>query len=227
MKSICPYCRGPITEDEVPECPACHVPHHLECWLENKGCSVPGCSQAPDDESKIVVPSNSFQGGRSGEPPVFGNTPPPQFHRSAPLLIQLASQGQLLLSLASQGQRLSTLLFDSFFIAIFAVSFGFLMGMSGLGELLLNINTNLLMLIVYCIYYIPQEALSGRTLGKLIAGTKAVNEDGSELTLGRAFGRTLCRFIPLECFSFFGGNGRIRGWHDSIPGTKVISVRRT
>lgn len=67
----------------MPECPSCHVPHHLECWMENKGCSVPGCSQAPDDESKIVVRGDSIHGQQSGHPtsfvppPVYRVTPPP------------------------------------------------------------------------------------------------------------------------------------------------------
>jgi len=77
------------------------------------------------------------------------------------------------------------------------------------------------------VYYLPQEAFSGRTLGKLITGTKAVNQDGTELSFGQALGRTLCRFIPFEAFSFFGENGRPKGWHDRIPNTMVISVRRT
>lgn len=200
----------------MPQCPSCHVPHHLECWLENKGCSIPGCDQAPDDERKIVVPDNALQGGQAGEMATIGNIPPPpQIPQSAPLLIQLASQGQ----------RFGTLLLDYFFLFIFAFVFGVFV--SVLGGSVQNMNEYLLWLIVSCLYYIPQEALWGRTLGKLIMGTKAVNEDGSELTFGPALGRTLCRFIPFEAFSFFGGNGRPRGWHDTIPKTKVISVRRT
>ena len=74
-------------------------------------------------------------------------------------------------------------------------------------------------------YFVPQEASSGKTLGKLITGTKAVNEDGSKLTFGKAVGRTLCRFIPFEVFSFLGGQDRPKGWHDRIPKTIVVSTR--
>ena len=124
--------------------------------------------------------------------------------------------------LASTGQRLRTMFLDTFFYFILFFVFGLVMGLVGLGDL---IEGNLLGAIIFLIYYIPQEAFSGRTLGKLITGTKAISEDGTELTFGQVLGRTLCRFIPFEAFSFLGGNGRPRGWHDKIPKTKVISVR--
>jgi hypothetical protein len=82
-------------------------------------------------------------------------------------------------------------------------------------------------IIISFLYYLPQEAFSGRTLGKMITGTRAVNEDGTKLTFGRALGRTLCRYIPFEAFSFLGGNGRPRGWHDRISRTKVISIKKS
>jgi uncharacterized RDD family membrane protein YckC len=130
--------------------------------------------------------------------------------------------------LASQGQRFGTMLLDMVFFYIFALIFGFVLGLIGLGQLIENtpLNDYLLGMIILLIYYVPQEASSGRTLGKRITGTKAINEDGSELSFGRALGRTLCRFIPFEAFSFFGGKGRPIGWHDSIPKTKVISVKK-
>lgn len=55
MRPICPYCRTPIEEEDVPECPDCGIPHHLECWIENNGCSIPGCTQAPQDEPKVSL----------------------------------------------------------------------------------------------------------------------------------------------------------------------------
>lgn len=211
MADICPYCRCPIEGKEIPECPSCHVPHHLECWLENKGCSIPGCAQAPDDESKIVVPGQSVQ-----PPPIpVRAVVPPPVAQLAPSVDQLASQGQ----------RFANLILDYLFLFIFSIIFGVVLALAGLGEMLQSANEYLLWLIISCLYYIPQEAHSGRTLGKLITGTKAVSEDGSELTFGQVVGRTLCRFIPFEAFSFFGGNGRPRGWHDTIPKTKVVSVR--
>jgi len=34
--------------------------------------------------------------------------------------------------------------------------------------------------------------------------------------------RSLCRFIPLEAFSFLFNDGS--GWHDTISSTKVINI---
>jgi uncharacterized RDD family membrane protein YckC len=79
---------------------------------------------------------------------------------------------------------------------------------SGFQPLLREISPKLLDTMWALIYYVAQEALWSRTLGKLITGTKVVNEDGSKLTFGRALGRTLCRLIPFEPLSFLGGSGR-------------------
>ncbi|MCE5241530.1 hypothetical protein LLH23_23955 [bacterium] len=43
----CPYCRFPIKPDEqVIACPACKLPHHADCWTENRGCTTYGCRGA-------------------------------------------------------------------------------------------------------------------------------------------------------------------------------------
>jgi hypothetical protein len=40
----CPYCRFPLKPGEQALlCPACKVPHHLDCWQENEGCTTYGC----------------------------------------------------------------------------------------------------------------------------------------------------------------------------------------
>lgn len=49
-----------------------------------------------------------------------------------------------------------------------------------------------------------------------------MNIDGSNISFAQALGRTFCRFIPFEVFSFL--DSRPRGWHDSIPKTKVINL---
>ncbi|RYE21400.1 MAG: RDD family protein [Sphingobacteriales bacterium] len=62
----------------------------------------------------------------------------------------------------------------------------------------------------------------GRTLGKLITGTKAVTINGDTITWEHAFKRALCRLIPFEAFSAFSDNGL---WHDRLSKTKVVVVR--
>jgi uncharacterized RDD family membrane protein YckC len=75
----------------------------------------------------------------------------------------------------------------------------------------------------YLIYYtFCEKVFKGYTLGKLLTSTRAVREDGKELTLRNAFLRSLSRIVPLEAFSGFGD----KPWHDSWTGTTVVKVRR-
>ncbi|MBK7855336.1 MAG: RDD family protein [Bacteroidetes bacterium] len=75
----------------------------------------------------------------------------------------------------------------------------------------------LLLLVVRFCYYFLSELSNGKTFGKLITKTTAVNDDGLQMTSRKVFKRTLCRLIPFDFISFFWGNG----WHDSISGTLV------
>ncbi len=78
--------------------------------------------------------------------------------------------------------------------------------------------------ITYFGYYIIFEGAFGKTPGKLVTGTAVVNEHGGKPTLKQFLNRSLCRLIPFEPFSFLGSNGY--GWHDSIPNTYVIDIRK-
>lgn len=41
----CPFCKSPFIEGEaVVFCSHCEMPHHLECWKENGGCTTFGCT---------------------------------------------------------------------------------------------------------------------------------------------------------------------------------------
>jgi uncharacterized membrane protein YhaH (DUF805 family) len=60
MSQTCPYCRESIVETDLAECPACHTPHHQDCWMENGGCTVFGCEHAPADDPKIAVSSHEM-----------------------------------------------------------------------------------------------------------------------------------------------------------------------
>lgn len=81
----------------------------------------------------------------------------------------------------------------------------------------------LLMFVVGILYYTFSEGASrGRSVGKLITRTKVVKEDGSEISWKDAFVRSLCRIIPFEPFTGFGGYPL----HDRISRTKVIKVTK-
>jgi TM2 domain-containing membrane protein YozV len=48
------------SESEQVVCPGCGTPHHGDCFAENGGCTVFGCSHAPVDEPKIQLTGNDF-----------------------------------------------------------------------------------------------------------------------------------------------------------------------
>jgi uncharacterized RDD family membrane protein YckC len=77
--------------------------------------------------------------------------------------------------------------------------------------------------IMYFIYFAGMEIVFGRTIGKLLTGTRVVNNSGEKPAVGQILGRTLSRFIPFEPFSFLGNEGR--GWHDSLSNTYVVKSR--
>jgi uncharacterized RDD family membrane protein YckC len=73
-------------------------------------------------------------------------------------------------------------------------------------------------------YYVVLEGAFGRTLGKLVTGTRVVSVDGRRASFKQVVGRTLCRLIPFEMFSIFREERTT--WHDSIPRTRVVRVQR-
>jgi TM2 domain-containing membrane protein YozV len=85
---VCPYCRTNIAAGDEPLiCEDCGVAHHADCYAENGGCTIFGCSKAPADEPKVSVstPELAVASGppparverRLPPPPPPGVTPPP------------------------------------------------------------------------------------------------------------------------------------------------------
>lgn len=70
------------------------------------------------------------------------------------------------------------------------------------------------------LYYLLLEGLFKITIGKCITNTIVVNDSGERPSFITMAGRTLCRFIPFDAFSFLGADSR--GWHDSMSGTYVV-----
>lgn len=81
MNPVCPYCRAPITpEDDTTVCEACATPHHADCYAENGGCTVFGCSKAPLDEPKISITASEVNDRSqpvASAPPAPPTPPPP------------------------------------------------------------------------------------------------------------------------------------------------------
>jgi uncharacterized RDD family membrane protein YckC len=89
-----------------------------------------------------------------------------------------------------------------------------------------NLLDRLVGLILYGLYMFIIEALfKGKSLGKLITGTRAVNEDGSNISVKSAFLRGLCRAVPFEAFSALGTPSY--PWHDKWTKTYVIDERES
>jgi len=139
------------------------------------------------------------------------------------------------LRLASQNQRLLTFIIDNVILYLINSGIGFAIGlifvaMNGgsitQGELAgLQLFASLVGVLLVVVYYVVLEGLTGMTLGKMVMGTKVVNESGGSPSFGQILGRSFCRLIPFEVFSFLGNKGFPIGWHDSIPKTRVIKTR--
>lgn len=99
--AICPYCRAPIEPSSANQivCTGCGTPHHADCYAENGGCTVFGCTAAPAEEPKVqltrgelALPVNAAAGSLTSVtamptlalpcpapavPPIRPRTPPP------------------------------------------------------------------------------------------------------------------------------------------------------
>ena len=125
------------------------------------------------------------------------------------------------LKVASQNQRFVNYLLDFLSLCIFEFLAILVLVLFGSASVIHGVPHLILGALMMFIYYFPQEVIFGRTLGKLFTKTKVVNEDGSPLRFGRALGRTLCRFIPFDVFSYMASP---IGWHDKISKTRVVPV---
>src|SRR5881394_3850802 len=52
-ENFCAICQTPVKAgDAAASCPDCAAPYHAECWEENGGCGVYGCTQVPKTEHR-------------------------------------------------------------------------------------------------------------------------------------------------------------------------------
>ncbi len=121
---------------------------------------------------------------------------------------------------ASAGQRFANYIIDAIVIACVFERYDSaitLMGMFNSTQLIM-LSTLIINYIFYLFYYPLLEALLGYTCGKAITNTSVVDIEGQAIGWGKAFTRTLSRFVPFEPFSAFGG----KPWHDEWTNTYVI-----
>ncbi|RYF93813.1 MAG: RDD family protein [Chitinophagaceae bacterium] len=82
----------------------------------------------------------------------------------------------------------------------------------------------LVSLIAYALIMGFSEAVfKGKTIGKFITGTRAVNLDGSRIASDTAFLRGLSRAVPFCVLSAFGSP--CNPWQDKWTNTKVVYDR--
>ncbi len=126
-------------------------------------------------------------------------------------------------NLAGSGKRFANLIIDTivYYAIAFVASVLYASALSTTGE---EVTTSALYLVLIygliILYPWAMESLTGKTIGKFITRTKVVKEDGSRPTSVNILGRSLCRLIPFDAFSYLGGNP---GWHDTIPKIYVIN----
>ena len=142
---------------------------------------------------------------------------------------------------ASQGQRFLNWLIDNLFINyIIGYGTGILLGIilqSLAPDYLYNLTSTRqsggwgiefyllaysIAIVNYMFYYtLSEKIFKGYTLGKLITGSRAIRQDGQELTIKDAALRSISRCVPFEVFSGFS----TLTWHDSWTDTMVVKSR--
>jgi uncharacterized RDD family membrane protein YckC len=135
---------------------------------------------------------------------------------------------------ASTGKRLANYIIDVLLFYIFMLLVGVLIGLFAPSLLNMmddtsagfNIVDRIVSLFLYALFMFGQEALlKGKSLGKLITGTKAVNYDGTEISINKAFLRGCSRAVPFCVFSALGTP--CNPWQDKWTDTMVIDIKES
>lgn len=128
---------------------------------------------------------------------------------------------------ASRGKRFANYLVDLVCFYVFAIIVYAILATQGFdyaGNY--DILNRLVFLLCYGIFMGIIEAIfKGKTLGKVFTRTRAVNEDGSPISVKTAFLRGLGRAVPFDAFSGLGDPSN--PWHDRWSKTLVIDETRS
>jgi len=93
---------------------------------------------------------------------------------------------------------------------------------SGLG----GIGDRIFSLFLYGLYMsIIETIFKGKSIGKLITGTRAVNYDGTPISAGTAFARGFSRAVPFCAFSAL--STPCNPWQDRWTNTMVIDEKQS
>ena len=129
---------------------------------------------------------------------------------------------------ASSGLRFANYLIDSIVVYFLMFALGFVLAIidpSIIDILDESITSRIVGMIFYGVIMSFTEAmLNGKSVGKLITKTKAVNLDGSDISFEKAFTRNLIRIIPFDALSALGNPST--PWHDKWSDTMVVEEKK-
>lgn len=133
---------------------------------------------------------------------------------------------------AQGGKRFANYILDtiSFYVLIFVIGILAEVVNPGAIENLNNtdygIMEQIIGIVLYVIFMFAQEALfKGKSFGKLITRTRAVNLDGSFISLRTSMLRAISRAVPFDAFSALGSP--CNPWHDKWTDTLVIDENKS
>jgi len=136
-------------------------------------------------------------------------------------------------SRASTGKRFANYIIDLvlFYVIFFVIGIILALSSPAIAESLESAETpgfrlvdRLLTLVLYGLYMSVIEAVfKGKSLGKIITGTRAVNLDGSRISTVTAFARGFSRAVPFCAFSAFGTPSN--PWQDKWTNTMVVEEK--
>ena len=131
---------------------------------------------------------------------------------------------------ASTLKRLANYIIDIIVFYIFLFILAIVVGIFAptlLDQFIANDNgyallDRIITIFIYAIFMsLVESILNGKSVGKYITKTRAVNLDGSKISASTAFARGLSRAVPFCAFSAFGHP--CNPWQDRWTNTKVIN----
>jgi uncharacterized RDD family membrane protein YckC len=128
-------------------------------------------------------------------------------------------------NIASKGIRLANYIIDLIIFYLFMFTIGIFLGMIGADVRLILDNdfpSRLLGMFFYALFMFGTEiSFGGKSIGKIITGTKVVTEYGERPTVLDLLTRNFSRIVPFDQFSFLGN----LGWHDKWSNTRVVKAK--
>lgn len=129
---------------------------------------------------------------------------------------------------ANSGKRFANYMIDVTAFYIVMMFIGFLIEMLFPGSITeMNIGMIEERLLGFALYgmimFLIETAFQGKSLGKLITGTKAINIDGSTISMQKSLLRNFIRAVPFNALSALGSP--CKPWHDSWSDTIVVDEK--